>query len=58
MKMAQMCTSRSKRKKYDGKGRVLGFMSMKNSSQGASIVDLPIFILTALEIFMQVSICR
>lgn len=37
LKMAQMCTSRSKRKKYDGKGRAVGFMSMKNSSQGALV---------------------
>lgn len=37
VKMAQMCTSRSKRKKYDGKGRIVGLMSMKNSSQGAPV---------------------
>lgn len=37
VKMAQMCTSRSKRKKYNGKRRVVGFMSMKNSSQGAVV---------------------
>lgn len=37
VKMAQMCASRSKRKKYDGQGRVVDFMSIKNSSQDALV---------------------
>lgn len=37
VKMAQMFTSRSKRKKYDGKGKAVAFVSRKNSSNSALV---------------------